>query len=86
VRKGHECRIVVSDLEKHRSIWFGGADRSEASMDEFYRFLGEKPSKRIRLAVMDMWKPFRHSTAENAPQAAILFDKFHINRHLGEAR
>ena len=25
VRKGHEYRIVVSDLEKHRPIWFGGA-------------------------------------------------------------
>jgi transposase len=85
VRKGHEYRIVVSDLEKHRPIWFGGTDRSEASMDEFYRFLGAKPAKRIRLAVMDMWKAFRNSTAQHAPQAAILFDKFHILRHLGEA-
>ena len=34
---------------------------------------------------MDMWKPFRHSTRRHAPQAAILFDKFHILRHLGEA-
>jgi transposase len=34
---------------------------------------------------MDMWKPFRQSTQRNAPQAAILFDKFHILRHLGEA-
>jgi transposase len=76
---------VVSDLEKHRPIWFGGVDRSEASMDEFYHFLGEKPAKRLRLAVMDMWKPFRNSTVQNAPQAAILFDKFHIIRHLGEA-
>src|SRR5450755_1303336 len=32
-----------------------------------------------------MWKPFRNSTAQHAPQAAILFDKFHIIRHLGEA-
>jgi transposase len=85
VRKGHDYRIVVSDLEKHRPIWFGGTDRSEASMDEFYRFLGEKPARRVRLAVMDMWKPFRNSTGKNAPQAAILFDKFHILRHLGEA-
>jgi transposase len=85
VRKGHEYRIVVSDLEKRRPIWFGGVDRSEASMDEFYAFLGEKPAKRVRLAVMDMWKPFRNSTSHNAPQAAILFDKFHILRHLGAA-
>ena len=54
-------------------------------MDEFYRFLGEKQAQKVRLAVMDMWKPFRNSTVQNAPQAAILFDKFHIIRHLGEA-
>jgi transposase len=34
---------------------------------------------------MDMWKPFRNSTNKRAPQATILFDKFHILRHLGEA-
>jgi len=34
---------------------------------------------------MDMWKPFRNVTKDRAPQAAILFDKFHIMRHLGEA-
>jgi transposase len=34
---------------------------------------------------MDMWRPFRSSTSWNAPQAAVLFDKFHVMRHLGEA-
>lgn len=85
VRKGHTYRIVVSDLERHRPIWFGGTDRSEASMDEFYRFLGERKAKRIRVAVMDMWKAFRNSARRHAPQAAILFDKFHVLRHLNEA-
>jgi transposase len=85
IRKGHTYRIVVSDLERQRPIWFGGHDRSEASLDEFYRFLGEKKAKKLRLVVMDMWKAFRNSTARNAPQAAILFDKFHVMRHLGEA-
>jgi transposase len=85
IRKGHSYRIVVSDLERRRPIWFGGEDRSEASMDQFYRFLEEKKAKRIRLAVMDMWKAFRNSTQHHAPQAAILFDKFHVMKHLGEA-
>ena len=84
IRKGHTYRIVVSDLLRGRPIWFGGKDRSEASMDEFYARLGTK-SARIRLAVMDMWKPFWLATAAHAPQAAILFDKFHVMRHLGEA-
>ena len=85
IRKGHSYRIVVSDLIRRRPIWFGGEDRSEASMDQFYRFLGKKKAKRVRLAVMDMWKAFRNSTHRHAPQAAILFDKFHVMRHLGEA-
>ncbi len=85
IRKGHNYRIIVSDLAKRRVIWFGGKDRSEASMDSFYEEIGEGQSRRIRLAVMDMWKPFRNSTKRHAPQAAVLFDKFHVLRHLGEA-
>ena len=87
IRKGHTYRIVVSDLERRRPIWFGGKDRSEESMDAFYKELGPTKSKRIRLAVMDMWKAFENSThkPDHAPDAAILFDKFHVMRHLGEA-
>jgi hypothetical protein len=85
IRKRHTYRILVSDLLRERAIWFGGKDRSEASLDEFYPFLGKKDAKRIRLAIMDMWKALRNATVQHAPQAAILFGKFHIMRHLGEA-
>jgi len=85
IRKRHLYRIVVSDLIRGRPIWFGGEDRSEASMAQFYEWLGARKTKGIRLAVMDMWKPFRNATSAAAPQAAILFDKFHVLRHLGEA-
>jgi len=85
IRKGHTYRIVVSDLVRKRPIWCGGEDRSEKSMDEFYRELGEKKARGIRLAVMDMWKAFDNSTVKNAPGAAILYDKFHVMRHLGKA-
>jgi transposase len=34
---------------------------------------------------MDMWKAFENSAARNTPQAAILFDKFHVMWHLGKA-
>ena len=85
LRKGHRYRIVVSDLERRRPIWYGGEDRSEQSMDRFYEWLGGKKAKRVRLVVMDMWKAFEKSTRKNVPSAAILFDKFHVMRHLGEA-
>jgi transposase len=85
LRKGHRYRIVVSDLERRRPIWYGGEDRSEQSMDRFYEWLGGKKTKKMRLAVMDMWKAFEKSTRKNVPSAAILFDKFHVIRHLAEA-
>jgi transposase len=85
IRKGHTYRIVVSDLERKRPIWFGGEDRSEESMDLFFKKLGPKKSQRIQLAVMDMWKAFYNSTRKHAPQGAILFDKFHVLRHLNES-
>jgi transposase len=85
--KGHRYRIVVSDLERGRAIWFGGRDRSEASLDEFFAWLGPRKCSKIRLAVMDMWKAFRNSTRKegNAPQAVIVYDKFHVLGHLSEA-
>jgi transposase len=87
IGRGQNYRIVVSDLIRGRPIWFGGTDRSEKSMDLFFQWLGPRKCKGIRLAVMDMWKPFRNSTlkAGNAPQAGILYDKFHILTHLNEA-
>lgn len=85
--KGQKYRIVVSDLLQGRPIWFGGKDRSEASLDEFFVWLGPEKSKEIRLAVMDMWRAFRTSTRKksNAPQARILYDKFHVVAHLQKA-
>jgi transposase len=85
VRKGHTYRIVVSDLIRERPIWYGGEDRSEDSLDLFFTWLGAKSCAGLRLGVMDMWKAFSSSTKRNAPQAAILYDKFHVMRHLGEA-
>jgi transposase len=57
------------------------------SMDIFYNWLGPKKCRKIKLAVMDMWKPFAASLKKesHAPKAKILFDKFHVMRHLGEA-
>ena len=85
IRKGHVYRIVVSDLEKRRAIWFGGEGRTEEDMDLFYAFLGKENAGKIRLAVMEMWKAFRNSKQRNAPQPAVLLDKFHILRHLSDA-
>lgn len=85
IRKGHRYRILVSDLKRMRPIWFGGWDRGEARMDEFFALLGPERCRSLRLVVMDMWKPFANSTGRHCPGVAILYDKFHVMRHLGDA-
>ena len=84
-RKGHDYRILVSDLDAKRPIWYGGTGRKEEDLDLFYAWLGPDKTAQLELAVMDMWKPFRASTTTQAPQARIIFDKFHVLRHLGVA-
>lgn len=85
IRKGHTYRIVVSDIERGRPIWIGGEGRKEEDLAMFFAFLGEKKSKKIRLVVMDMWKAFYNTVKKYIPDADILYDKFHILKHLSDA-
>lgn len=85
IRKGHTYRVVVADLDEQRPIWIGGTGRKKEDLDRFFADIGTERSKTIELAVMDMWKAFRNSTGEYAPQARIVFDKFHVLRHLSNA-
>lgn len=85
IRKGHDYRVVVSDIERQRPIWFGGSGRKQDDLAQFFAAYGARRCAGLRVAVMDMWKPFRQATHEHAPQAEIVFDKFHILRHLNYA-
>jgi hypothetical protein len=69
---------LLSDAEKHRPVWFGGADRGEAREDEFCRFRGEEPAKRVRLAMIDMWKPFRNVRNQECDIYPLDFTRTHI--------
>jgi transposase len=85
IRKGHDYRVVVSCLETQRPIWFGGTGRKQEDLAQFFTAYGGRRCKGIRVVVMDMWRPFRQATREYAPQAEIVFYKFHILRHLNDA-
>lgn len=86
VRKGHSYAIVVADLDQQRPIWMSEElGRSEEDMDKFFTAMGVERCKRIKVAVMDMWKPFRNSLRTHSPQAQIVFDKFHVLNHLSRA-
>lgn len=85
IRKGHRYAIVVADLDRQRPIWMGADGRSEEDLEVFFETIGPQRSRRIRLAVVDMWKPFRNALLHHAPEAEIVYDKFHVLRHLADA-
>lgn len=85
ISKGHRYATVVADLVVKRPIWLGGEGRKEEDLQGFYDEMGAERCATIKLAVMDMWKPFRNVTQRNAPQARIVYDKFHILGHLADA-
>jgi transposase len=85
IRKGHTYAIVVADLDQKRPIWLGGQGRKEEDLQLFFDAMGKERSETIELAVMDMWKPFRKATLKHAPNALIVYDKFHVMRHLSDA-
>lgn len=85
IRKGHIYRVVVADMDERRPVWIGGYGRTKEDLDLFFVEIGPEQAQKIKLAVMDMWKAFRNSTAENAPQSKIIFDKFHVIGHLSDA-
>lgn len=84
IRKGHVYRIVVSDLDRRRPIWFGGDGRKEEDLEMFFSWLGPRKTAKIRLAVMDMWKPFTNVIRLHS-HIRIIYDEFHILRHLNDA-
>jgi len=85
IHKGHVYAVVVADLDQKRPIWLGGQGRTESDLQLFFDTMGPERCKTIELAVMDMWKPFRKATLSHATNAQIVYDKFHIMRHLSDA-
>jgi transposase len=75
--KGHNYFTIVMDLERTRVVWVG-KDRSQETLDQFFKELGPERSKLIEAVACDMWDPYIASIKENAPGAKIVFDKFHV--------
>lgn len=86
IRKGHNYAIVVADMDQQRPIWMSSTiGRDQGHLDQFFLEIGPQRCQHIQLAVMDMWEPFRNSLLEHAAQAQVIYDKFHVLRHLNDA-
>lgn len=44
----------------------------------------DEQKKHVSAVSTDVWKAFENTLASHAPQAEIVFDRFHIAKHLNE--
>ena len=80
-KKGHVYHTQVYDLIEQRLLW-SGEDRTSESLDVFFDELGEDRCENIQAVCCDMWAPYMDAIKRRLPHALVVFDKFHIIRHL----
>ncbi|MBI5286556.1 MAG: transposase [Deltaproteobacteria bacterium] len=59
-----------------------GEGRREKDLKPFWKWFGKERGKLITHGVMDMAKGFINSFRANCPSIKIIYDKFHVMRHL----
>jgi len=85
-KKGHVYDTLVYDLDKSAVLYIGEKRETE-SLAAYYRGLGTAELAGIEAVAMDMWPAYYAATVAHVPGAAgkIVFDRFHVAKHAGEA-
>ena len=75
---------VVVDHEMGRVVW-AGEGKSAETLTRFFQELGPEASAALEVISMDMSAAYAKSVALCAPQAQIVYDRFHVVRLLCDA-
>lgn len=83
-RRHHNYVTVVVDHLRQRIVWVGEGKSSD-TLAEFFKALGPERAKLLTHVTMDLSAAYRSSVAKHAPQAELVFDRFHIQRLASDA-
>ncbi len=81
LHKGHRYATVVSCAETQQVIWLGEG-RSRQAIRPFFTWLGEACTQ-IEAVAMDMNTAFDLEVQAHCPQAAVVYDLFHVVAKFG---
>jgi len=78
-KKGHKYLTVVYQIDHgtKRLLWIG-RDRTMATFNGFFDWLGKERITSIRFIASDMWRAFLTVSAKRAPTAMRILDRFHV--------
>ena len=84
IGKGHRYMTILNDLEGSRVIAVV-PERTQAAAAALLRELPAALRTNIEAVALDMWPAYISAVSEVLPAADIVFDRFHIKKHLNEA-
>jgi transposase len=86
VARRHQYVTMVCDLDRG-TVEYLAENREKTSLDAYYASLSGEQLAGIQAVAMDMWDPYIASTRAHVPDGArkIVFDRFHIIKHMNEA-
>ena len=82
--RGQDYVSVMTDLKGHRVLDVV-KDRDTPSALKLWESLPPPQRQRVEAVTMDMSAEFAAAAAQAVPQASIVYDKFHVSKHLNEA-
>jgi len=85
-QKRHEYVTVVHDIDEEVVVHVAD-DRKQEALEAYLEGLGPEGCAALERIAMDMWAPYIAAARAKVPDAdaKIVFDKFHIAKHLGDA-
>jgi len=83
-QKWHKYVTNIVDIKKRKVIW-NHNNRGKAVLDKFYKEVGSDECKKIKAVASDGARGFISSTKENARDALIVLDHFHVKKYLNDA-
>ena len=77
IQKGHRYATVIVEPTRKRVLWVGRG-RGREDVRPFFTLLGPTRCAQLKAAVMDMNAGYELEVKAHCPQAAIVFDLFHV--------
>lgn len=83
-RRGQSYIASLCDLDGTRVLEVVEGRKEEDARD-LLKSLPEEVRGQIEAIAMDMWPAFIGAAGKELPEAEVVFDRFHVSKHMGEA-
>ncbi len=85
-RKGQSYMTIVTD-QSRGTVEYVAEERKKSSLEGYFKSASKEQLAAVKAVSMDMWPAYFQATKKWIPEAEskIVFDRFHIMQHVGQA-